>query len=168
MKSQRIVLALLGLTLMQCSQCTNAPNLKTKTSVDRIEGNVFLVTNAGDLKPARFAKVRIWRDSHRFHRIFTSGPEFQTPQFEALCRHDVGDVANEEEGWIFAGETDELGNFLFEKIQPGNYTVEVFGHSGMNAAIWSSAVSHEAAATTHVKMGKPMVSCFDPNHVVPF
>ena len=80
------------------------------------------------------------------------------------------EVANEEKGWILRGETDELGNFSFEKILPGNYTVEVFGRSGMNAAIWSSTnvLVDEAAGTVRVKMGKPIVSCFDPDHAVPF
>jgi hypothetical protein len=55
-------------------------------------------------------------------------------------------------------------------MQSGNYTVEVFGHGGVNAAIWSlTEVTVEAAKeTAPVKMGKPKVSCFDPDHVVPF
>jgi hypothetical protein len=49
----------------------------------RLEGNVSLVTNAGDLKPARFAKVRVWRGVHPIYGIFTPDPDYESPEFEA-------------------------------------------------------------------------------------
>ena len=104
----------------------------------RIEGNVFLVTNAGDLKPARFAKVRVWRGVHPIYAIFPNYPEVQAPEIEALCRQTVEESWRGERGWLLLGETDELGNFSFEKIPAGEYTVEVFGHGGVNVAIWST------------------------------
>lgn len=168
MKTSWLVLATAALTVMLCTQCSKAPNPVAKSNGDSIEGNVFLITNAGDLKPARFAKVWLWRGSHHLYEIFTSGPAFKTPEFEALCRSQLVEVANTEKGWVSEGETDEMGNFAFNNLPSGSYTVEAFGHSGLNAAIWSSDVSLESAATSHVKMGKPKVSCFDPDHVVPF
>ena len=140
----------------------------------RLEGNVSLVTNAGDLKPARFAKVRVWRGLHDFYQIFLDGPDFQTPEDQASCRQTVEQTWRGEQGWLLLGETDELGNFSFEKIPAGEYTVEVFGHGGMNVAIWSTddvpgtKVLVDAGQTTGVKMGHPRASCFDPRHVVSF
>ena len=168
MKTPSMVLATAVLTAMLCTQCNKPRNPATKSNGPSIEGNVFLITNAGDLKPARFAKVWVWRGDHGIYKIFTAGPAFQTPEFETLCRNQVVEVANAEKGWMSEGETDEMGNFVFNNLQPGSYTIEVFGHSGLNAAIWTSGVSLEVATTSHMKMGKPKVSCFDPDHVVPF
>jgi hypothetical protein len=106
------------------------------------------------------------------------GPSFQTPVFQAQCRENLVEDAREQlndaadykpEPLLLVGETDELGNFSFEKLQPASYTVDVFGHGGINAALWESTkVVVQAGENTKIKMGKPLHSCFDPDHVVPF
>jgi hypothetical protein len=76
MKTPWVVLATVWLTAMQCTQCSKGLNPVTKSDGNSIEGNVFLITNAGDLKPARFAKVWVWRGDHGIYKIFTSGSSF--------------------------------------------------------------------------------------------
>jgi hypothetical protein len=179
---KRIALPILGLALLQCSRCTKGPttattNAEKKVNEGKMEGNVFLVTNDGDLKPARFANVRLWRGYHGIIALIMDGPLFQTPEFQAQCRNtlveaardQLGEAAGYQKDSLLIGEIDELGNFVFEKLQPAKYTVDVFGHGGMNAALWESKeVEVQAGESTKIKMGKPMNSCFDPNHAVPF
>ena len=64
-----IVLPFLAFTVLQCTQCTNGPRSIAKANEGRIEGSVFLITNAGDLKPARFAKVRVWQGVHNIYHF---------------------------------------------------------------------------------------------------
>jgi hypothetical protein len=151
-----------------------------------IEGAVFLITQAGDVKPVRLAKVGLFPSTSESENMIDSfnilakgladmrdkvesdGFPEQRELVEIKCLKAILVLAGKLKPETFQNQTDEFGKFSFEGIPAGEYTTIVLGHGGMNASLWISNVSIEVGKTNSIKMSQPIISCFDPKHIASF
>jgi hypothetical protein len=131
-----------------------------------VSGSIFLITKAGDLKPARMAQVYLFfhpkddddsagstwvRTVNAAMRVYTD--ESATAEgmgwsdaercrkhlrvsYDALSATSKWIAANHMEQQVVKVDADENGTFEASVSRPGRYVIVAFGHAGMNDAFW--------------------------------
>jgi hypothetical protein len=128
-----------------------------------ISGRVFAITRAGDLKPARLARVylmggltippdsavSVFFDKQLSERKdLRSSGALTNDSEELLCRKELLIITNSVRAaakWVgenkkysefLTAQADEEGAFQISGIAPGGYTLAVLGRAGANDAYW--------------------------------
>ncbi len=151
---------------------------QTPGSDGEISGRIFLITKAGDLKPARLAQVVLLAGSDaetpatvyynkRLENMKASYQSLVAPG-DASCRAELlvfssslkstlqWGEANGKRDQIRIIESDEEGAFHFPKIPPGSYTLVAWGHAGANDAYWENDLQMEPGQSiTFSLIGRP-------------
>jgi hypothetical protein len=129
-----------------------------------VSGRIFLITQGGDIKPARFALVSLFyygtsvirpMEDSAYQKLLDErlkaseerlkGSRAMTPAMDCLA-HLKGflDAASGVSDWSKTGgksrqyisaEADEEGNFKMA-APPGVYHIQAYGHAGFNDAVW--------------------------------
>ena len=180
MKHERIVLLILILTCASFGQQSSS-----------VSGKVSLITQGGELKPARLAQLFLLTGTSgeggpamMYLRILQKkvdkaaeelARERSSPEADA-CRMVI--IAVEARSETLAAskdspslqdqvqiiQADEEGLFRFPVVARGAYVLLAFGRAGMNEAYWQEPLKIESGKDVELKLRSPKVSCFmSPN-----
>jgi hypothetical protein len=149
-----------------------------------LSGRVFLITQAGDLKPARMVTVNFvspdiyilqmeWSIKLSKQRIETMERTGETGPGDS-CHNDLqieraalgyALALHDQEGSVhYDAATDEEGNFSFDvkKAAEGDWAVFATGRAGFKEAFWVQAVEVKPGKPTmYLKLAKPKNVCID-------
>jgi hypothetical protein len=159
-----------------------------KSEPTTLTASVFLITQGGDLKPARLGKVvafylrrqdakeetigQIFADeieaAHAIHKnlgpttLFTER-EMCLKEVEELVQ-DTQRTAKAMDDPAFASQLltitlDEEGKGSVKVSRPGMYVVAAFGNAGINSGFWFESARIEAGKETRLKLSSPLVGC---------
>jgi hypothetical protein len=69
-------------------------------------------------------------------------------------------AANRKEWQLIIGQADEKGNFRISVPHPGDYSLLIQGHAGLNDAVWEThPITVSPGVETTVKMSSPELAC---------
>jgi hypothetical protein len=180
LRVQAVVLIVICFSLVLWPQATpttanptkNSAHAKDPVAIGKkpsgsISGRVFAITRAGDLKPARLARVylmgglnippdsavSIFLDKQLSGRtaLRESGALTDDSE-ELLCRKElllITDSVQAAVKWVeenkkysefLSAQADEEGTFQISGVAPGGYTLAVRGRAGENEAYWETDV----------------------------
>ena len=151
-----------------------------------IKGRVFLITAGGDLKPARLPNVYLLaadeslnQDSAKIlqaalqhclqlEQIQRALRDFDFSQ--SLVNGARGEFAKYQSDLsalemlfrvhsVLTGQTDEDGQFTFEKVPSGSYAIAAFGQAGVNLAYWGEPLQVKAGEQSEIKLSQPVTAC---------
>ena len=177
-KSVCILVLIFSLGLLSGAQQGNE-----NSDGSNVSGKVFLVTKAGDLKPARGAQVillygkddgtaNVFYLNKKFEKMMAARHQLATPG-EASCVAELQvfnaslkesldwSRKNGKETQARIVGSDEEGTFRFASVQPGSYTVVAWGHAGANNAYWERTLEIESGKDIAIKLGSPHTACLD-------
>lgn len=153
-----------------------------------VSGKVFLITQGGDLKPARLAQVILLYGgvlggsqdagtaSIFYHRkkVENLKASWPSPGHPTSCRSDLLIFNNSLKSTLEWGQTtgkataqiqittsDEEGAFQFPKVPIGEYTVLAWGHAGFNDAYWEESLKVQPGQSVALKLSSPHLACLD-------
>jgi uncharacterized protein YfaS (alpha-2-macroglobulin family) len=179
MKSQNTLILLIACSVLACAQAAKSPPLTTGS----LTGKVFLITQAGDLKQARFAKVYVLSNAQATafkDTVIAVPPNPEQAAIEDHPQNEVEKVFTKYnclqrrwtpvlkaiDGSTKGAETDEEGSFKL-RLKPGSYTIVVSGTGGQNLAIWADDVTVKAGQTSSMKLHEPVVACLNFLNITP-
>jgi hypothetical protein len=137
-----------------------------------VSAYIFLITRAGDLKPARLAKIYLFRldlaDAYGVTLKRQVGLLQVTTCKLEMNAHDIA-IQSAIKAAMDQGATDafyllqadEEGKLQSNDIEPGAYAMLVRGRAGANDAYWEEAVKIDAGKTTQIKAAEPLLACSD-------
>jgi len=153
-----------------------------------ISGKVFLITQGGDLKLARFAQVillyggvlggsqdtgtaSIFYYRKKGENLKASWP---SPSHPTSCQTDLlvfnsslkstlewGQTTGKATAQIQVTTSDEEGTFQFRQVPVGEYTVIAWGRAGFNDAHWEESLKVQPGQSVAMKLSSPHVACVD-------
>jgi len=151
-----------------------------------LNASVFLITKDGDLKPARFAKVKAFylrkqdakeKTMGQIEADYVDGTHSnfsrnKLPSIDAkMCLKELESLVSETEdtastmakstlaNQVVTLTLDEEGKGSVKVSLPGTYVIAAFGNAGVNTGFWFDMVKIEAGKETLLKMPSPLVSC---------
>jgi hypothetical protein len=180
-----------SLSLPQQQQTSTPPTAVAEPTTHAVGGKVFAVTNGGELKVARFAKVALLQgaaidafkqggfydsrpDIAKSQALGLSGPSIELMELEAIQAMQklylrLEEVRKRNPQLVTSVDADEEGKFQFKDMKPGKYTVVAFGRAGQNAAMWLEEVEVlPNALTEDLKLRDPKTAVSDPRGYVQY
>jgi hypothetical protein len=142
------------------------PLADKKATFGELDGFVFAITKAGDLKPARLGHIVLLytqrTDSSPNNQPDTSPGlvhlglvtrallkiTHRASEGKFICQDDLQDylealkstvdwaVTNKKSDQVKASDADEEGRFRLRNLVPGEYTLTAVGQAGANTAYW--------------------------------
>jgi len=154
-----------------------------------ITGKIFLITQGGDLKPARLAQVvllyggilggssdtgtaSIFYYDKKIENMKASHQSLVDPTSSCLAELLVfnstlkstlewGQTTGKAKDQIQVIDSDEEGGFHFPRVQSGEYTLVAWGHAGANSAYWEESLKVEPGQAVLAKLASPHAACLD-------
>lgn len=142
-----------------------------------IKGKVFAITQGGDLKPARMARVYVV-NVFRYERFTAMTLAMAEKNLQRVqTRQNLLNCSEKQAGWelgiaemikeaqenprakVWSAETDENGEFQISGVLPGSYYLLAYGQAGINHGYWAKEINISRGVNTPFKLTQFESSC---------